>query len=231
MAQRKAKNEKQLGAGATAPDGPALVLDYLRKGLFVADLQQATEISMNLHNKITKAHAVKALRELHQNKLIEGRAAGKQIVYHALQERSDEVTPEIITALHEQAEKLQEQVTGLEAAEKKTRAELATICARPLVSELRRDVGQLEQELEAIHARLVEARGSDAGTVPVRVKLDAQRDWKHWQNQANVRGRICRDLWRMCTEVVPDNMDREELWRSTGHKQTLVHDPEISYCH
>ncbi|RDH23639.1 hypothetical protein M747DRAFT_154373 [Aspergillus niger ATCC 13496] len=30
---------------------------------------------MNLHNKITKAHAVKALRELHQNKLIEGRAA------------------------------------------------------------------------------------------------------------------------------------------------------------
>ncbi|RDH27641.1 hypothetical protein BDQ94DRAFT_175461 [Aspergillus welwitschiae] len=187
MAQRKAKNEKQLGAGATAPDGPALVLDYL-------------------------PHAVKALRELHKNKLIEGRAAGKQIVYHALQERSDEVTPEIIAALHEQAEKLQEQVTGLEAAEKKTRAELATICARPLVSELRRDVGQLEQELEAIHARLVQARGSDAGTVPVRVKLDAQRVWKHWQNQANVRGRICRDLWRMCTEVVPDNMDREELW-------------------
>ncbi|GFN17464.1 putative TBP interacting domain protein [Aspergillus tubingensis] len=213
MAQRKAKNEKQLGSGSAAPDGSALVLEYLRKQ---NRPYSATEVSVNLHNKITKAHAAKALRELHQNKQIEGRAAGKQIVYHALQETSTEVTPEIIAALDEQAEKLQEQVTSLEAAEKNTRVELATICARPLLSELRRDVGQFEQEHEAIRARLVQARGSDAGTVPVQVKVDAERDWKHWQNQAKVRGRICRDLWRMCSEVVPDNMGREELWENLG---------------
>ncbi|GKZ27291.1 hypothetical protein AbraIFM66951_005033 [Aspergillus brasiliensis] len=236
MAQRRGKNEKHLGAGAAAPDGPALVLDYLRefdlsfaillalRSLAVAlirlvtipMLTVATEVSTNLHNKITKAHAAKALRELHQNKQIEGRAAGKQIVYHALQETSNEVTPEMIAALDEQTEQLQKQVSGLEAAEKKTRAELAAICARPLLSELRRDVGQLEQEHEAIRVRLVQARGSNAGTVPVQVKVDAETDWKHWQNQANVRGQICRDLWRMCSEVVPDNMAREELWEDLG---------------
>ncbi|GKZ29690.1 hypothetical protein AbraIFM66950_006092 [Aspergillus brasiliensis] len=223
MAQRRGKNEKHLGAGAAAPDGPALVLDYLRKQNRPYSVGYYPDVDGGDNGKVGKglswlidAHAAKALRELHQNKQIEGRAAGKQIVYHALQETSNEVTPEMITALDEQTEQLQKQVSGLEAAEKKTRAELAAICARPLLSELRRDVGQLEQEHEAIHVRLVQARGSNAGTVPVQVKVDAETDWKHWQNQANVRGRICRDLWRMCSEVVPDNMAREGLWEDLG---------------
>ncbi|PWY65962.1 hypothetical protein BO94DRAFT_614135 [Aspergillus sclerotioniger CBS 115572] len=181
-----------------------------------ADLAQATEVSANLHNRITKAHTAKALRELHQNKQIEGRAAGKQVVYHAIQETCNEATPEIIATMDWKTERLQEQVTSLQAIENKTRAELAAICGRPLVSELRRDIGQIEQAQEVIRARLDRVRGIDSDSVPIQLEVDAEKDWKHWQNQANIRGRICRDLWRKCSEVVPENMTREELWESLG---------------
>ncbi|RAL06323.1 putative TBP interacting domain protein [Aspergillus ibericus CBS 121593] len=212
MAQRKGKNDKHSG-GDAAHDGPALILEYLRKQ---NRPYSATEISANLQNRITKAHAAKALRELHQNKQIEGRAAGKQAVYHALQETCNEATPEIIAALDEKAERLQEQATNLQATEKKTRAELAAVNARPLLFELRRDISQLQQEQEALQARLLEARGSDSESVPIQLKLKAEKDWKHWHNHASIRGRICRDLWRKCSEVVPENMTGEELWESLG---------------
>lgn len=45
----------------------------------------ATDISANLKNRVTKTLAAKVLKEMHEKKLIEGKAAGKQVVYHALQ--------------------------------------------------------------------------------------------------------------------------------------------------
>ncbi|PYI10482.1 spindle poison sensitivity protein Scp3 [Aspergillus sclerotiicarbonarius CBS 121057] len=218
MAQRKGKND-QHSSGDAAHDGPALILDYLRAYLSSAILPcGATEISTNLQNRITKGR-------ISNEKRVDRDALGKQVVYHALQETCNEATPEIIAALDEKAERLQEQVTDLQATEKKTRAELAVTCARPLLSELRRHIGQLEQEQDAIRACLIKARGSDLESVPVQVQVKAESDWKHWQDHANIRGRICRDLWRKCSEVVPENMTGEELWGNCkfGAKCALAH--------
>ena len=48
---------------------------------------QATDISANLHNKVTKSAAQKILIKLHEAKKIEGRVSGKQSVYHPIQVR------------------------------------------------------------------------------------------------------------------------------------------------
>ena len=45
----------------------------------------ASDISSNLKNRVSKAAAAKLLKDMHERKEIEGRAAGKQLVYHAIQ--------------------------------------------------------------------------------------------------------------------------------------------------
>lgn len=60
----------------------ALILDYLRKQ---NRPYSATDISANLKNRVTKTAAAKLLKDLHERNEIEGRAAGKQLVYHSIQ--------------------------------------------------------------------------------------------------------------------------------------------------
>ena len=60
----------------------SLILDYLRKQ---NRPYSATDISSNLKNRVTKAAAAKLLKDMHERNEIEGRAAGKQIVYHVIQ--------------------------------------------------------------------------------------------------------------------------------------------------
>lgn len=74
------KGEKE--AKPTPEQSAALVLDYLRKQ---NRPYSAIDVSTNLKNRVTKAAAAKLLKDMHERKEIEGRAAGKQIVYHAIQ--------------------------------------------------------------------------------------------------------------------------------------------------
>lgn len=85
------KDDKE--AKLTPEQSATLILDYLRKQ---NRPYSATDISTNLKNRVTKAAAAKLLKDMHERKELEGRAAGKQIVYHAIQVRkrvaSDENT-------------------------------------------------------------------------------------------------------------------------------------------
>ncbi|PYH95217.1 hypothetical protein BO71DRAFT_323689 [Aspergillus ellipticus CBS 707.79] len=177
-----------------------------------ADLMQATEISSHLPGGISKAHASRILGELHQNKKIEGRIAGKQVVYHALQEASSETMPVVLVALDAKIEQLQGQVISFQSTVKKSRAELTILCAKPLLSELRCDISQIEQQHETTRARLERAHERDSKPVPAEIKTNGNEDWKLWRTHAVMRSRICHDLWRECSEVVPNDMSRVELW-------------------
>ena len=85
MAPTKADAEKaEKEAKLTPEQSAALVLDYLRKQ---NRPYSATDISSNLKNRVTKAAVTKLLKDMHERNEIEGRAAGKQIVYHAIQVR------------------------------------------------------------------------------------------------------------------------------------------------
>ncbi|KAL4995703.1 Tat binding protein 1-interacting [Aspergillus recurvatus] len=207
MAHRKGKTDKS--AKNASLEGSALILEYLRKQ---NRPYSAIDISTNLHNKVTKAYAVKALRELSQKKEIECRVAGKQTVYHALQEERDGAGPDAIAAMDGEIESLEEQLSGLKENEKKLQGQLNSLNAIPLLSELRIEIKKLEKERESLAARLAKVHGDGSAEVTPQEKEKVRKDWKIWKNQDRVRAGICRDLWRKCSETLPEGVTREELW-------------------
>lgn len=77
MPPRKPATEK-----ASADEAPTLILNYL--------IQQnrpysATDVSSNLHNKVTKTKTDKILKELAEEGKIVGKNTGKAWIFHALQ--------------------------------------------------------------------------------------------------------------------------------------------------
>src|SRR5699024_9189717 len=96
--------------------------------------------------------------------------------------------------------------------EKKARADLAALCSKPLPSELRQDIDRLEKEKESILGRLEKFHGNDSAQISPAERAEIGREWELWQKHVNTRGRICRDMWKRCSEVVPEGMTREELW-------------------
>ena len=176
---------------------------------------------------------MKALRELHKNKQIESRVAGyypltqnqeqssfihkgKQIVYHALQSTPNS-TPETIAAEESTATQIQEQIDKLKISERKTRAELTACCAKPLLSELRDEIEKLREEVASTAAQLARIRDSNplkAGPCDGDSSVGLDLEWKCWKDLVAVRRRICRALWDRCTEVLPGDMSRGELWVS-----------------
>jgi 26S proteasome regulatory subunit (ATPase 3-interacting protein) len=117
--------------------------------------------------------------------------------------------------MDEKIKHLEEQLRTLKTKEKKARTELATLSTKPLLCELRHDVGQLEQETQAVTSRLKKIQKRDSIQVSPEERAKLGQEWRRWNKIASVRKRICRDLWSRCLEVVPDNVSREELWVST----------------
>ncbi|RHZ51117.1 hypothetical protein CDV55_101677 [Aspergillus turcosus] len=217
MTQKKAKAADM--SAVASNDETSLILDYLRKQ---NRPYSAIDVSANLHNKVSKTQTAKVLRELHRKKEIEARISGKQTVYHALQDASDEVTMEAARAMDEKIKQLQAQLTTLKTKEKKARTELAMLSAKPLLCELRHDVSQLEQETQVISSRLKEIQESDSTQVSPEEKAELGKEWRRWNKTAIVRKRICRDLWGKCLDVVPDNVSQEELWSLSFWSSHLV---------
>ncbi|KAH2603101.1 hypothetical protein KXW34_008471 [Aspergillus fumigatus] len=180
MTQKKAKAADMLDGGAK--DEASLILDYLRKQ---NRPYSAIDVSTNLHNKVTKTHAAKVLRELHRKKEIEARVSGKHTVYHAVQEASDEFTIETMAMMNERNEQLEKQLTTLKTKEKKARTELATLSTKPLLCELRHDVGQLEQETQAISSRLKKIQKRDSIQMSPEKRAELGKEWRRWNRIAS----------------------------------------------
>ncbi|KAJ5469463.1 hypothetical protein N7539_009081 [Penicillium diatomitis] len=175
--------------------------------------------SAKLTETVWLAQAGKILKDLHQKGEIEGRTAGKQIVYHALQKSSDPASPELLTALVQEITTLQEELSIIKANEKKARTALATLQAKPRLSALREEIRQLGMERDAAQARVHENR-SDGGDdhqpqISPTARAQLERDWTQWQRHARLRRRICRELWESCSEVLPEGVaTAAELWES-----------------
>lgn len=98
--------------------------------------------------------------------------------------------------------------------EKKARAGLAALNAKPRLSDLRQDISRLESERGAIQARLAELQGNDTNQISQAERAELEHQWKVWHRRATLRRRICLDLWEKCSEVRPDDMTAQELWVS-----------------
>lgn len=95
------------------------------------------------------------------------------------------------------------------------RGELAVLCAKVPISELRQEVSKLEVERAETLDCLAKLRSSDDdNSFPVSAEQRAkvEREWKEWRKHVHVRKKICRDLWERCTEVLPEDTTKEDLW-------------------
>ncbi|OAX81395.1 hypothetical protein ACJ72_04267 [Emergomyces africanus] len=156
---------------------------------------------------------------MHEQKEIEGRVAGKQIVYHALQDGPSDSTPEQLATLDSEITTLRAQIASTKQSEKSLRAELAVLSARVPTDELRGMVCKLAKEKEEMLDRLAPLRDGRVATRVVSAEEQEKVDgeWKAWKARVVGRKRICREMWERCSEVLPEGVKRkEELWESLG---------------
>ncbi|QSS49050.1 TBPIP (Tat binding protein 1(TBP-1)-interacting protein) superfamily domain-containing protein [Histoplasma capsulatum var. duboisii H88] len=156
---------------------------------------------------------------MHERKEVQGRIAGKQIVYHALQDVPSDSTSAQLAALHCELTDLRAQIASTKQYEKSLRAELATLSAHVPTGKLREMVSRLEMEREEVLSRLSPLRN---GRVATRVVSAVEQDtvngeWRVWKGRVVVRKRICKDMWEKCSEALPEGFQRtEELWETLG---------------
>lgn len=208
MAPRKKTEEK-----ATANEAADMVLHYLRKQ---NRPYSAIDVSANLHNKVTKAAAAKVLKDLHEQKQIEGRPAGKQIVYHAIQDPASSCTPEQLAALDTQITDLRNQTTQLTATAKILRGTLSSLNSELSTADLISNVQALETEKTEILERLESLKAGKAKKVTKEQREEVEREWKVWRRMAKRREVIARNVWGIIAESVQDKEEREELREALG---------------
>ncbi|KAF2001093.1 Tat binding protein 1-interacting [Amniculicola lignicola CBS 123094] len=208
MAPRKEKSEK-----VSADEAATTILNYLRKQ---NRPYSATDISANLHNKVTKAAAVKILKDLHEKNEIEGRAAGKQLVYHAVQEPIDSLTPQSLSALDSTIQDLRTKTTFLNTTAKTLRSTLSTLNTSLPTSELLLSISSLEKEKCEIEDRLAALKAGKAKKVTKKEREGMEAEWKKWQAVSKRRERIGKDMWSLIEDVVQDGNVRAEIRESLG---------------
>lgn len=137
---------------------------------------------------------------------------GKQVVYHTLQQVSDDNHTNEIDTMTTEIKHLQNELSSIKAEEKTARSSLSTLKAIPRIPELRLDIQRLEKEQIDLQTQLTGFTGLDPIKLSPEERSTLESEWKYWQRQATLRRRICRDLWGLCSEVLPENITASELW-------------------
>lgn len=176
----------------------------------------ATDISANLHNKVTKAAAAKILKDLHERKEIEGRAAGKQIVYHPIQDVSEAATPEDLHALDAEIQQLRDETAEAKIATSAMNKTLASLNATLSTADLRTVVTKVAEEKETITARLEKLRTGDVKPISAEEKEIVEKEMVKWKKCADNRAKIVKGMWGYVLEAVPEGADVAELKESLG---------------
>ncbi|KNG47689.1 aaa-domain-containing protein [Stemphylium lycopersici] len=170
----------------------------------------AIDVSANLHNKVTKAAAAKILKDLHEQKVIEGRAAGKQIVYHALQNAVEACTTEQLAALDTAILDYRAQTTSLNATAKTLRATLSSLNSTLSTADLIANVHALETERAEMEARLDGLRKGKAKKVTATEREAIEKEWKKSASVARKRAKISKEMWTIIEDALPDAQAKEE---------------------
>ncbi|KAL1594970.1 hypothetical protein SLS59_008521 [Nothophoma quercina] len=210
MAPRK-KTEKE--EKATGAEGSDMILHYLHH---TNRPYSAIEISANLHNKVTKAAAAKILKDLHEQKKIEGRPAGKQIVYHALQSPDDAVSAEQLAEYDTRISTLNTQTTDLQALAKTLRGTLASLNSTLSTADMLSSITSLEQEKSEIRTRLESLKAGSAKKVTADERKEVEEEWKKMKGIAGRREKIAKDFFAMVKEGTEGAEALEELREGWG---------------
>lgn len=205
MPPRKPATDK-----ASADEAPTLILNYLTQQ---NRPYSATDISSNLHNKVTKTKTDKILKELAEEGKIVGKNAGKAWIFHALQNPDDSASPEDLKALDEAINATRESLQSLKAAVKSKQNTLANIRAAPTTDLLRAEVKCLESANKEMEERLKVLRRGGIKPVSAEDKENVEMAFVEWTRKRNVRKRIFTDLEGM---ILDSGVAKQELWEKCG---------------
>ncbi|KAF2121731.1 homologous-pairing protein-like protein 2 [Lophiotrema nucula] len=208
MAPRKEKAEK-----VSVNDQVDMVLNYLRKQ---NRPYSATDISANLHNKVTKAAAAKILKDLHEKNDIAGCQAGKQIVYHAIQSAEDSCTPEQLAEMDSRINELRTSTSALQAEAKTLRSTLSSLNNTLSTADLISSVQAFEAQRSSIQARLDTLKAGKVKNVTKKEREEIEKEWSKWKSAGGRRQEIAREMWHLVQDVLPDGTDEGEFRESLG---------------
>ncbi|EMC99983.1 hypothetical protein BAUCODRAFT_358224 [Baudoinia panamericana UAMH 10762] len=196
---KKDAKDGEKEAKLTPEQSAKLVLEYLRKQ---NRPYSAIDISTNLRNRVTKAAAAKLLKDLHERKEIEGRAAGKQVVYHAIQDEADEAGLGQLQQMDAEAARLRDATTTLKAEEKELRGTLRGGAAQVPLPELRTAVATLEQTKAEMAGRLEKLTSGNVKPVSLKESEEINLEHRKWQKIAGARSTIRAELWKVIEGLI-----------------------------
>ncbi|KAK6443000.1 hypothetical protein LTR95_000713 [Oleoguttula sp. CCFEE 5521] len=210
MAPTKKEATAEKETKLTPEQSSALILDYLRK---TNRPYSATDISTNLKNRVTKTAAAKLLKDMHERSEIEGRAAGKQIVYHIIQQPPEDGAVEALKDMEQESSKLKDDTANLKLQEKALRNALREGATVVPLAELKGDVCTLETEKAEIEARLEKLKGGNVKPVSTEEREEIAKQHKLFSKTTTARKKICVELWKDITGLECVSKDEAENLR------------------
>lgn len=115
---------------------------------------------------------------------------------------------------------LRETIATAKANEKLLKANLAAVNATVSTDELRSQITVLDVDKVEILDRLRALQSGDVKPVSAEEKEEANKAWRLWSTNAASRKRICMEMWSYCTEQLPEDQTKEDLW--ARNYQTLL---------
>lgn len=222
---KKDAKDGEKEAKLTPEQSAALIMDYLRKQ---NRPYSATDISTNLKNRVTKSAAAKLLKDMHERKEIEGRAAGKQLVYHTIQVRptstrmpnsmligkqveADDNAVEKLQAMDVETTRLQVATRALKTEEAELRNALKEGASQIPMTEVRGSVAALEHEKAEMIARLTKLKSGSVQPVNTEERDKVNSEHRKLQKTAGARKKIRNELWRAIKDALSSKEELEEL--------------------
>ena len=145
---------------------------------------------------------------------------GKQIVFHTVQDPKDAASPEELAAMGQEISALRESIATAKANEKLLKANLAAVNATVSTDELRSQITVLDVDKLEILDRLGALQSGNVKPLSAEEKEEASKVWILWSKKAASRKRICMEMWSYCTEQLPEDQTKEDLW--ARNYQTLL---------
>ncbi|KAJ9647086.1 hypothetical protein H2199_002072 [Coniosporium tulheliwenetii] len=213
MAPRKEKTEK-----VSADEAADTVLSYLRKQKYPAVLRYG-----HFSKPTQQAAAAKILKEMHERKEIEGRAAGSRsytmssrytqqqhlprangkdvlLTCPYPQNSEDAATPEDLQAMDEEIQRLRDETSQAKAMEKTLRSTLSNTNATLSTADLRASVAALEAERAEVIARLGPLRTGSVRSISAEEKAGVDAELRKWEKVEKARAKIAKEMWGMIHE-------------------------------
>ncbi|KAA6411608.1 MAG: hypothetical protein FRX48_04889 [Lasallia pustulata] len=153
---------------------------------------------------------------MHESNTVAAKSAGKQIVYHVLQDPNDAASPEELVAMDHEIDELREQIASAKASDKTLRSNLASVNATLSTQDLRDSAKALGRERERLLGRLGPLRSGSVKPISQAEKAVVDTAWKEWSENARARKKVCLDVWAYVTDMLPDGKTEAELWEELG---------------